>query len=326
MKALVLNAIGNLSYEEVAKPKVQNEEVLLKIKACGICSSDLERVFVSGAYHYPIILGHEIAGEIVELGANIDKSYLGKRAVVFPLLPCFKCQSCKNGFYAQCQNYNYFGSRCNGGFAEYLTVPLWNIKTFSNEIDYKFASLCEPASVAWHSICKAKICKGDKILILGSGIIGIIIAFFAKKLGADVYFKVRTDKKNQFLQSLGFLTLFKEKDKVDMDICFECVGSNESLHDAVKYVKSQGQIILVGNPKGNMQFDKNIYWKLLRQEINIKGVWNSHYPNDYEYVLKHFNEIPFYALITHCFDLSYAMNAFVDLKNADFKIKGVYLV
>lgn len=326
MKALVLNAINDLSYKEVANPKMKNNELLLKIKACGICSSDLDRVFVSGAYHYPIILGHEIAGEIVDIGTNVNKAYLGKRAVVFPLLPCFECQSCKNGFYAQCQNYNYFGSRCDGAYAEYLSVPLWNIKTFSKSIDYKIAALCEPACVAWHSICKANIHNGTKILILGSGLIGITIAFWAKRLGADVHFKLRNDKKINFLKSLGFLNVFKENDIADFDVCFECVGSNESVLDALKYVKSQGQIILVGNPKSAMSFDKNIYWKLLRQEIDIKGVWNCDYPSDYEYVLNHLNEIPLEWLITHCFDLSYGMNAFVDLKNADFKIKGVYLV
>ncbi len=326
MKALVLNAINDLNYMEVANPKIKNNELLLKIKACGICSSDLDRVFVSGAYHYPIILGHEIAGEIVDIGANVNKVYLGKRAVVFPLLPCFECQFCKNGFYAQCQNYNYFGSRCDGGYAEYLSVPLWNIKTFSDDIDYKLAALCEPACVAWHSTCKANVRNGDKILILGSGLIGITIAFWAKRLGADVYFKLRDDKKIHFLKSLGFLNVFKENDIADFDICFECVGSNESVLDTLKYVKSQGQIILVGNPKSAMSFDKNMYWKLLRQEINIKGVWNCYYPNDYEYVLSHLNEIPLERLITHCFDLSYGMNAFVDLKNADFKIKGMYLV
>lgn len=326
MKALVLNAINDLSYNEVANPKMKNNELLLKIKACGICSSDLDRVFVSGAYHYPIILGHEIAGEIVDIGANVNKAYLGKRAVVFPLLPCFKCQSCKNGFYAQCENYNYFGSRCDGAYAEYLSVPLWNIKTFSKDIDYKIAALCEPACVAWHSVQKANIHKGSKILILGSGLIGIIVAFWAKRLGADVHFKMRNDKKINFLNSLGFLKVFKESDMADFDICFECVGSNESVLDTLKYVKSQGQIILVGNPKSDMSFDKNIYWKLLRQEIEIKGVWNCHYPNDYEYVLNHLNELSLERLITHCFDLSYGMNAFVDLKNADFKIKGMYLV
>lgn len=239
-------------------------------------------------------------------------------------MPCFECQSCKNGLYAQCKNYNYFGSRCNGGYAEYLSVPLWNIKTFSNDIDYKIAALCEPSCVAWHSICKSHIHKGRKILILGSGIIGIIIGFLARQLGANVYFKARTDKKINFLKSLGF-NVFKENN-AEFDICFECVGSNESLIEALKYVKSQGQIILVGNPKSDVRFDKNIYWKILRQEINIIGVWNSCYPNDWEYVLNHLSEIPLNALITHCFDLSYGIEAFNDLKNADFKIKGIYLV
>ena len=326
MKALILNAMSDLHYKEVDSPKIQDSEVLLKIKACGICSSDLDRVFVSGAYHYPIILGHEIAGKIIEVGANVDESYLGKRAVVFPLLPCFKCESCKNSFYAQCQNYNYFGSRCNGGFAEYLSAPLWNLKIFSQSIDYKIAALCEPICVAFHSIQKAQIHKGQKILIIGSGFIGIVIGFWARHLGANVYFRVRNEKKTRFLQSLGFRNVFKEIKNTDFDICFECVGSNESVLESIKYTKPQGQIILVGNPKGDMNLNKNTYWKILRQEIDIKGVWNSLYPSDWEFVLNHINEIPLDKLITHCFDLSYGMSAFNELKNATFKIKGIFYV
>ena len=103
MKACVLHAIKNLEYKEVADPVLRQGEVLVQIKACGICSSDLDRVFRTGAYHFPIVLGHEIAGQVAAVAPDVDNSLVGKRVVVYPLLPCFECEACKKGFYTQCK-------------------------------------------------------------------------------------------------------------------------------------------------------------------------------------------------------------------------------
>lgn len=324
MKACVFNNINDISYQDVPDPKVCIGEVLIQIKACGICSSDLDRVFKNGAYHYPIILGHEISGQIVEVSKGVNKSYIGKHAVVFPLLPCFKCPSCNSGFYTQCNNYNYFGSRCNGGFAEYLNVPLWNIKIFNDDISYEIAALCEPSAVAWHSVSIANIKKNNNILIIGSGFIGIMIGFWAKSLGANVYFKVRNKHKQIFLNKLGFKNVFEGLNDIKFDTCFECVGTNDAVINALNFVKKRGSIILVGNPKSDIVFERNLYWKILRQEINIKGVWNSKYQEDWDYVLKHIQDFPLDKLITHKFELSEGIKAFNVLNDAKFKIKGVF--
>ena len=127
MKALRLHGINDLRVEDIPAPKPAADEVLLKVLAAGICGSDLPRVFSKGAYHYPIILGHEFAGEITEAGEGVDPSLVGKMAAVFPLLPCFTCKACKEGHYASCANYDYYGSRRDGAFAEYIAVKVWNL-------------------------------------------------------------------------------------------------------------------------------------------------------------------------------------------------------
>lgn len=325
MKACVLNAINNIEYNDVKNPTVKQGEVLLKVKASGICSSDLDRVFSSGAYHYPIVLGHEIAGQIIDVADGIDKSYIGKNVVVFPLLPCFECSSCKSKYYAQCSNYNYFGSRCDGGFAEYLSVPFWNIRFLPDDVDFVNAAMCEPTAVALHAVSKAKLTKGKKVLVLGSGLIGIIVGLLAQKQGAEVYFKVRNDKKLEFIKSLGLSNVYKDIPNADIDTCFECVGSNECFIEALQFVKTRGTIILVGNPKSDMQLNKKLYWKILRQEVTIEGVWNSQYPDDWDKVIEILNKLPFEKLITHRFKLVDGINAFKELKNAAFKIKGVFI-
>ena len=102
MKALVLYGVGDLRLDEVNVPEIQKDCVLLNIKNCGICSSDIERVFVNGTYHFPTIPGHEFSGEIVGVYDEKDKGLLGKSASVFPLLPCNECSACKDKKYAQC--------------------------------------------------------------------------------------------------------------------------------------------------------------------------------------------------------------------------------
>ena len=136
MKACVLEGIGQLKYKDVEIPVMKKGEVLVNVKACGICSSDIPRIFTTGTYHFPTIPGHEFCGQIVDAAEDVDKSYIGKRAVIFPLIPCGECPSCKEKEYARCDNYNYFGSRCDGGMAEYISVPLWNIVTFSDDIPW----------------------------------------------------------------------------------------------------------------------------------------------------------------------------------------------
>ena len=131
MKALNLHAVGDLRYEDVPMPVRQAGEVLLKVHACGICGSDLPRVFTKGTYHFPTIPGHEFAGEIVEAD---DPSLVGRRAAVFPLLPCRKCEACQVGEYAQCSDYDYYGSRRDGAFAEYIAVKEWNLVFFDDSL------------------------------------------------------------------------------------------------------------------------------------------------------------------------------------------------
>ena len=127
MKVLNLRAVNDLRLEEKEIPVPGENEVLLEIHACGICSSDEERVLKTGTYHFPTVPGHEFAGKIAKLGKNVDSNLLNKKAAVFPLLPCMKCTSCKEEKYAMCSNYKYFGSRNDGAYGEYLVVPVWNL-------------------------------------------------------------------------------------------------------------------------------------------------------------------------------------------------------
>ena len=334
MKACVLEAKNHITYKEIPTPTLKDNEVLVKIGACGICSSDFDRVFGESAYFYPLVLGHEFSGKVIECAKDTDSTLLNKKVVVFPLLPCNKCEFCKEKHYAQCTNYSYFGSRQNGAMAEYITVPQWNLKTIPDDMPYQIAAMSEPAAVAMHTIEKIKDFKGKTLCVSGSGAIGIFCAIAAKNKGAEVSFLIRNNTKKEFLETLGFTNFIFETEETinSFDYLIECVGTNASLTNCIKFVKSRGTIIIVGNPKSDMNIEKKLYWKLLRSEISLLGVWNSNYKNenidDWDRAIEFLynNQTTINKLITDKFTLTDSINAFTTMKNNNrITIKGVFI-
>ena len=213
MKACVLHGIGDLRFEEVPIPEAVVGEVLLKVKASGICGSDIPRVFTKGTYSFPTIPGHEFAGQIVKAGAGVDESLIGKKAAVFPLIPCMRCSACQIGEYAQCLDYNYLGSRCNGGFAEYVTVPVWNLVMIPDALSYEEAAMAEPAAVAVHALRQAGIEIGDSVAIFGAGAIGLMLAQWSKAWGAENVMLIDIDDgKIRFAREQGFELIWNSRD------------------------------------------------------------------------------------------------------------------
>jgi len=322
----VLEAIGNLQYKEVETPQPKENEVLVKIKACGICSSDIPRVFQTGTYHFPTIPGHEFAGVVVDLGPQVDKNWLNQNVVVFPLLPCFQCGPCYNEHYAQCENYNYFGSRCDGGLAEYISVPVWNLVRFSDKIDYKTAALCEPAAVALHAVERGKLEKDDQIVIIGTGTIALLVGFWCREKGAkNVVFICRNEAKSELVKGMGFQSIVKGQESTEYLLgkkVFECVGTQDAICQAIEVSDKGATLILIGNPSGDITIKKNLFWKILRNELQVVGIWNSEYSktnNNWKQVISRMEQgiIPFSKLITACYPLEYCNLALEHMQDGE---------
>lgn len=326
MKACVLEDIGKLVYKEVPKPVLKAGQVLLQMKACGICSSDIGRVFKTGTYHFPTIPGHEFSGEIVDAAPDVDRCLIGRRAAVFPLLPCMNCPSCQEAQYARCDHYNYFGSRCDGGFAEYLAVPVWNLVLFGKSVSCRAAAMCEPAAVALHSAKKSGIRPDSVAAVIGTGTIGLLTARWAKLLGAQKVLVIgRNAAKGKVVEALDW-----QLDYVDAsagpaveqirsktggrlaDCTVECVGTGQTVAQALEITEKGGKIVLTGNPAGEITLEQKIYWQILRNELQIEGAWNSVYPADWQTVAAAIQDgsLEPEKLITHCFSLSRYEEAF----------------
>ena len=290
MKCLNLHAIGDLRYEEVITPTPKAGEVLIKIKASGVCGSDIPRIFEKGTYSFPTIPGHEFSGEVIKLGEGVSEEYLSKKVAVFPLLPCKKCEACQVGEYAQCCDYNYLGSRCDGGFAEYVCAPIWNLVIVPDDLSYEEAAMAEPAAVAIHALRKGGIEIGDTVVIFGAGPIGLMLGKWSEIWGAGKVILVDIDKgKIDFAKQLGFEFVINsiEMDAVEeikaltggrgADLCVEGAGVSKTLEQCLYASRAFGRVVAMGNPAGEMKLSQKAYWELLRKQLKIVGTWNSSY-------------------------------------------------
>lgn len=305
MKAYVLHNINELRLESVEKPILKPDEVLVEVKAAGICGSDIPRIFKTGSYFYPLIPGHEFSGTVVNIGESLDENWLGKRVGVFPLIPCMKCIPCQNTQYELCRDYSYIGSRRDGGFAEYVAVPAKNLIELPENVSYEAAAMLEPMAVAVHAMRSVKINRDDKVVVLGLGTIGILLTMFLKEANIDNLLVIgNKDFQKEMALKLGISEEYyydSRNQKVEewikhhtenlgANVFFECVGKNETITTAINCTVPNGIVQLIGNPDSDINFNKNTYWKILRNQLRVKGSWNSSFTNrsddDWHYVLE----------------------------------------
>lgn len=306
MKAVVLTSNKKLEFLNVEKPVIQPDECLLSIKYAGICSSDIYRAFDNGAYFYPLIMGHEFSGEIIAIGDNVTNFKIGDKVVVFPLKPCFECDSCRNKLYAQCVKYDYYGSRCNGAFSEFLNVKSWNLLKVPENVSLIDACLLEPLAVVIHGISKLglKSIENDNksIMLIGTGFLGFMLVDLISKMYPNI--KIDVVDRNEF--KLNLLTKYTNqryflkndqdwinfiKEKMSFyNYVIELSGYSKNFERSIELTKQGGKILWLSNITNDLTLNKKNVSSILRKEINIIGSWNSNYKsneqNDWDECIK----------------------------------------
>ena len=360
MKALVLTEVGKLEYMDVPKPVPQKGEVLVKIMACGICGSDIQRTYKDGAHNMPLIIGHEFSGCVEDIGEGVSSEWIGKRVGVFPLIPCKKCRQCLDKEYEMCRNYSYLGSRRNGGFADYVTVPEWNLIELPDTVSYEAAAMLEPMAVAVHAMTRSAIGSAEAasertskktVSVCGLGTIGTLLVMMLIDAGyTDLIVIGNKDFQKKTMSGLGIPDdcycdsketsahdfIMDKTDGRGVDMFFECVGSNETVSLAIDNAACGGSVCFVGNPYSDMTFEKQVYWKILRNQLRIYGTWNSSFlggsdgeEDDWNYVLRRLEKGTIHpeTLITHRHSLSDIIKGFELMrdKSEDY-IKVMYSI
>lgn len=345
MKAARLYSIGDLRCVEVTKPVPHGTELLLKVGACGICGSDLPRVFEHGSSNgkYPITIGHEFSGEVVAVGEDADQSLIGAKGAVFPLIPCRKCDPCVTGSYAMCEDYDYLGSRRDGGFAEYCLIPSeWHLIR-SESASMEELAMTEPACVAQHAVRRASVTSGQFVVIFGAGPIGIMAARWARIFGARPLLVDVAPDKVAFAAAKGFDVVNSREQDIQAEIrrlnkgkladaAIEGTGVGVAWENCVECVKARGNIALLGNAAGVAHISEKVHSMMLRKEVNMCGVWNSSrapYPvNEWAYTVQMMDEgkLEVADLITDRLTLEELPQALADIKSGTRHIvKGMYL-
>ena len=194
MRAAVYRGQGRVVVEQVPVPVIGAGEVLIRVNACGICGTDIKKI-QHGFLHPPLILGHEIAGTIVDVGAGVTRWKGGDRVVSFHHIPCGKCFYCERRLFSQCPKYKEVGLTAGfkpsgGGFAEYVRAMPWiverGILAIPPGVSFEEAAFIEPLNTCLKAVEKARVAAGEQVVVLGQGPIGILLMMLAKNRGADV--------------------------------------------------------------------------------------------------------------------------------------------
>ena len=335
MKAWILYEVDKIKYQETDIPELQENEVLVAVKAAGICGSDIPRIYKDGAHKMPLIPGHEFSGEVVRIGTNVEKSWLQKRVGVYPLIPCRECVSCQKSQFEMCKQYSYLGSRRDGGFAQYVAVPVQNLIVLPDSVSYEQATMLEPMAVAVHAMGRVKVAQTDTVVVYGLGTIGLLLVMFLLEQGITNVFAIgNKDSQRDAVVRIGLSEahfcnsreqnvaewMVEKTNQLNADVVFECVGKSEIISEVVALAAASGRICMVGNPHSDIHLDKQIYWKILRNQLTVTGTWNSSFFHsisdgkedrydgkkvDWEYVLQKLEQgcIQPQKLITHQFSI-----------------------
>ncbi|QWA09277.1 galactitol-1-phosphate 5-dehydrogenase [Sodalis ligni] len=343
MKVVALTQVGHLALQERDKPAPRPGEVLMKVMAAGICGSDIPRAFQTGTPAFPRVLGHEFSGRIETVGPGVNPALSGRKAAVFPIIPCGQCEFCQDHVYPRCLNYSSYGSRRDGGFSEYVTVPEFNLVLFDDTVGYTDAAMLEPATIGMHVLRSARLDLNDSVAIFGAGTIGLLTARWARLYGAGKIMLIDTDPdKVSFCRTLGFqhVLLAGESDPVEWvrqltggfgaHVTIEGSGSASGLSQALMACRTFGKVVLLGNPHGDMALARETYDRFMRKEAEIIGIYNSAYkrmPHD-EWadaaLAISSGKLPVSDLISRQVDISQLADLFDTIRNRrEFICKGM---
>lgn len=301
MKVMMLTANQQMEVTEIELPPLADDHCRIKVSHVGVCSSDIQRSCENGAYAYPLVMGHELAGTLVECGSSVTGFDMGERVVIFPLLPCFHCEACGREMYAQCHQYDYYGSRRQGGYAEFIDVRPWNLLKVPTTVSFANAATIEPLAVVLHALRRAgladtfsenkAVCK-QRIAIVGAGFLGLLMAQILHLLYVDCAVTMidrnpfKLDIAKKYAKKVDLLTHeaewqhYLQQANTQFDIVFEATGAPTSFVRSITLAAHSGTVIWMGNITDDLPLPQKLVSQILRKELQIIGTWNSIYRPD----------------------------------------------
>ena len=327
MKALVCHGAKDIRVEETDLPVLGESDVLIRIEAGGICGSDLH-YFNHGGFgavriREPMILGHEIAGRVLEVGASVTNTKVGDLVAVSPSRPCGECEYCRKAMYNQCLNMRFYGSampfpHIQGAFSEHLVAMASQCHVVPDHVSPFEAACAEPFSVGLHAVKHAGSLIGKRVLVTGSGPIGALVVAAAKLHGAmeiivtdivdgtlEKAMQVGADKVINVMRNGDDLKAYA-KGKGSVDVVFECSGNQQAMVGALEVLRPGGRMIQLGLG-GEVTLPLNT---LVAKEIELGGSFRFHEEFAWAVELISAGRVPLEPLLTGTYPLEDAVAAF----------------
>lgn len=301
-------------------------QATLKILYGGICGSDLNAYKGSNPYvNYPVIPGHEFSAEIVDIPENDYGFKKGMIVTAVPYFNCGTCYSCKRGYVNCCTNNQTMGVQRDGAFAKYISMPIERLVDGKN-IDPRELALIEPFCIGYHAVKNANVKKGNKVLVIGAGAIGVFAGISAKLMGAEVYLSDISEEKLKIAKEFGFEGTilndtpenFSKKvseltENNGFDITIEAVGLSSTFQNAIDSVAFRGTVVLIGVSKQTLEFDFTVIQKKELEVVGSRNALKEEFLELVEIVSKGLVDIK--PIITKEYKFDDAKEAFEYLKN-----------
>ena len=281
MKQAILTSPETITFSEIDKPVIKPNEILMKVKNIGICGSDIHAYYGKHPFmSFPIRLGHEMAGEIVEIGSEVTGFEVGELITAMPKEFCHECEPCKAGRYNICNTLDVIGCQTPGAACEYFNVDAALVKKVPAELDAELTATIEPAAVGVHAVRRSGSVAGMNVVVLGAGTIGNVTAQAAMAEGAkSVLITDLSDYRLELAKTCGIphaantgkVSLQEAIDEAFggecADIFFECIGIGAAVNQAIECSKKGHDIVIVGvygtTPQINMAWVQDREFRLI---------------------------------------------------------------
>lgn len=291
LKALIYTKPYSFDYTDFPDPTVGVDDVLVRVKACGICGSDVQGATgKTGRRIPPLIMGHEAAGVVETVGKNAKGFSPGNRVCFDSTVYCNTCEPCRSGLFNRCIKREVLGVstpsfKRHGAFAEYVVVPWWIVAKIPEHMSFAQAALLEPVSIAMHATSRSPIVANDTVVVIGAGTIGLFVVQAAKLRGAgkvvvsdingfrlDVAKRLGADVVVNPTASDLRETVLGETENRGADVVFEAVGYAKTFQDAVSVTKTGGYVVAIGNVEEMAEFNLQ---DLVARELTFVGSYAS---------------------------------------------------
>lgn len=284
MKAAVWQGPRQVSVGDIAIPRISSDEVLVRVKACGICGSDLHAYEgLSARRTPPLVLGHEFTGIVEEVGKDVKTLRVDDRVVVNPIIHCGACKQCLMGMHNECKNRTVLGLNRPGAFARLISVPYDRCFELPENVSFEEGALTEPLSVSLHAANIVPVQLSDTIAVMGSGIIGsLLIQLLNLKGSTDIAAIDISDSRLAFAKKIGAKIIINSQqsdpvheamrwtDNSGVDVVFEAVGIQQTVVQAMRMLDNCGKMVLVGLLQRSAEID---IMNLTAKELRLVGAY-----------------------------------------------------